>query len=175
MRKVSRTELEDGCEKCWKYVSVMVNASHPDRIFLIFPLQTQLSRRLASHCLPHVPCFSALLMQRKKHSVMFRQSGTIKSPPLGACIFSDAPSNEFLQRVNYPMNMRETRHVSFSRKKKSAHLLRVVLGCMKWCQPWPINKCAHRASTTEQCRTESFEWTFFHFSCVHRVVLRCAP
>ena len=148
----------------------MVNTSHPDRIFLISPLQTQFSQRLALHYLPDVTCCSALFMQRKKHSVMFRQSGTIKSPPLGASIFTDASGNGFSQRVNYPMNTRETRHVSFLRKKKRAPFE----GSSGMCtvgSPCFVKEKNRNADTTDPCATAKHESTFFGFSRVHRVVL----
>ena len=138
----------------------MVNASHPDRIFLIFPLQTQFSLRLAPLSLPDTPCFSALLMQRKKHSVMFRQSGTIKSLPLGASTFTDASGNVFLQRVNYPTNTRETRHVSFLRKKKRTPF-EGSSGTCTVDSPCFVKKENRYAGTTDPCAAAKHELRLF--------------
>ena len=170
MRKASRTEHEGERVKHREYESVMVNASHPDRISFIFPLQTQFNRRLAPRNLPHILCFSALLMQRKRHPVMFCQSGTIKSPAVSASIFTDASCNEFLQRVNYPINTRETRHVFFLRKKKRAPFEGSLGMCIVG-RPCFVKDENRNADATDPCIAAKHETTFFHFSCLHRVVL----
>ena len=103
---------------------------------------------------------------------MFRQSGTIKSPPVGAhsCTFTSLI--EFLVRLNYARNMRETRHVSFLRKKKRAPFEDSLGMCTANSHRF-VKEKNRNADANDPCVAAKHCLTFFHFSCVHRVVLGC--
>ena len=161
-----RPEHEDGYEKHREYKSVSVNAPRSGHTWLKFPSQTQFSRRLAPQNLPDVLRFSVLLMQRKKHSVMFRKSGTIKSPPATARTCTFTSPIEFLVRQNYPRNMRETRDLFFLWKKKRAPF-EGSLGTCTTDSPCSVKEKNRNADTTDPRDVENSTRHFFTFrACI---------
>ena len=150
----------------------MVNGSKSGRILFIFPLQIQFCQRLAPQNLSHAPCFCDLLMRRKKHFDRFRKSGTISSPPSGAQACTFTSITEFLVRLNYARNMRETLALFFFRKKKRAPFEGSLGTCTEY-SSYLVKEKNRNADTTDPCLAAKHASTFFDFSCMHRVVLGC--
>ena len=112
--------FDDECVRHWKRKSVIGTASIPDVLSTWFVLNIRHTHHmppLRCHC---VHLFSVFWKRRKKHNDRIRKSGRIQRhlAVVNACTFTFVI--EFLARLSYALNPRQTRPTFFLEKKMYA-------------------------------------------------------